>query len=123
MAVFVLVAIFYERPVEQEKRRAPYLPPENFVGKAKKGKQLFELNCVKCHGSDMKGTEQGPPLMHPYYRPDHHGDITIYLAVYQGVVQHHWQFGNMPAMKHLSAEEAGHLLVYIRAEQKAAGLF
>jgi len=122
LIIFMLVAIFYERPAVKGKR-AVYLPAENFIGRAEAGKPLFQQHCVRCHGGQLEGTDIGPSLLHPYYKPDHHGDITVYLAVYQGVIQHHWQFGNMPAMKHLSAEDAGHLLKFIRQQQRKAGLF
>ena len=122
LVVFVLVAIFYERPAVKGKR-AVYLPAEGFVGNAAAGQQVFQEHCVGCHGSQLEGSAEGPSLLHPYYKPEHHGDISVYLAVYQGVQQHHWQFGNMPAQKQLTPEDAGHLLSYIRAEQKRAGLF
>jgi len=122
LLVFILVAIFYERPVDSSKRAA-YLPAEGFVGNEDIGQPLFQQHCSACHGQQLEGSATGPSLLHPYYKPDHHGDLSIYLAVYQGVVQHHWQFGNMPAQKQLSAEDAGHLLRYIRSEQKKAGLF
>jgi len=123
LIVFVLLAVFYQRPDSTKQQRADYLPDEGFVAKRETGQFLFNQNCISCHGKALEGTNSGPPLIHAYYKPEHHGDLSIYLAVYQGVTQHHWQFGNMPAMKHLSAEDAGHLLVFIREEQKRAGLF
>jgi len=121
LIIFVLVAVFYERPVTQGKRAA-YLPVEGFVADEIMGKQLFQQHCVRCHGQRLEGSSSGPSLLHPYYKPEHHGDLSIYLAIYQGVRQHHWQFGNMPAFKNLTAEDAGHLLRYIRSEQVIAGL-
>ena len=38
------------------------------------GKQTFEENCASCHGNSGYGTKKGPPLMHAYYKPSHHGD-------------------------------------------------
>jgi len=122
LVLFILLAVFYERP-EKIAKKAEYLPDKSFVGNIKQGSRLFSEHCVSCHGVDLNGSTQGPPLVHAYYRPDHHSDLAFYLAVYQGVVQHHWHFGNMPAMKHLTPEDAGHLLSYIRNEQKKAGLF
>jgi len=122
LVIFALLAIFYERPVVKGKRAA-YLPAEGFVGNEVTGQRLFQQHCIACHGQQLEGSEKGPSLLHPYYKPDHHGDIAVYMAVSQGVIQHHWQFGNMPAQKQLTPEDAGHLLSYIRAEQKRAGLF
>ena len=122
LVVFGLLAVFYERPAVTGKRAA-YLPAEGFVGDVTTGQRIFKQHCTTCHGQQLEGSDKGPSLLHPYYKPDHHGDISIYMAVYQGVHQHHWQFGNMPAQKQLTAEDAGHLLRYIRSEQKRAGLF
>lgn len=122
MIVFILIAVFYERP-ETSIKRASYLPEKGFVGNVVQGRSLFNKNCIQCHGQTLKGTAQGPSLLHPYYHPSHHADLTIYLAVYRGVQQHHWQFGDMPAFKNLSAESAAHLLVYIRQQQQQNGLF
>ena len=123
LVVFILLAILYERPGINANKRADYLPAKGFVGVVLKGSKLFSENCIQCHGISLQGTQKGPPLIHSYYRPEHHGDLAIYLAVYRGVSQHHWQFGDMPAMKQLTPEDAGHLLLFIRTEQKKAGLF
>lgn len=122
LVAFLMVAILYERPTEKG-NRAKHLPASDFVGVLETGRQLFNKNCISCHGQALQGTNKGPSLLHAYYKPDHHGDLSVYLAVYQGVQQHHWQFGNMPPMKHLSPEDAGHLLKYIRQQQRKAGLF
>jgi mono/diheme cytochrome c family protein len=45
-----------------------------------KGQMLFEKNCSSCHGVDLNGSDKGPPLLHPYYIPSHHGDASFYNA-------------------------------------------
>jgi len=121
LVIFLLLAVFYQRP--DNSKRAPYLPAKDFVPDASTGEQLFSVNCIQCHGKRLEGGANGPPLIHAYYHPDHHADLTFYLAVYQGVHQHHWQFGNMPAMKQLTPDDAGHILRFIRQKQQEAGLF
>lgn len=122
LLVFILLAIFYQRPTVIAKRAA-YLPQQGFIGNANIGRGLFKQHCIQCHGNALEGTELGPSLLHAYYHPDHHADVAFYLAVFRGVQQHHWQFGDMPAFKNLSAESADHLLKYIRQQQRQNGLF
>ena len=122
LIIFIITALLYERP-ESQNNKLNYLPPVDFVGVIDKGRRLFDDNCAVCHGKKLNGSDKGPPLIHPYYRPKHHGDIAVYMAVKNGVVQHHWQFGNMPPVDEIKPEQAGHILVYIRSEQRKAGLF
>jgi len=119
---FIAIAILYERPVAV-KKRAAYLPEESVVGNKEKGRELFGMYCVQCHGMSLDGTDKGPSLLHAYYKPDHHGDLSIYLAVYQGVQQHHWYFGNMPAVTELRPEQVTHIIKYIRDKQRESGLY
>lgn len=91
-------------------------------GDPARGEELFANNCAQCHGGQLQGTELGPPLVHEYYVPSHHGDVAFQAAVQQGVQQHHWEFGPMPAMPALSAEDVGDIVAFVRAEQRAAGL-
>lgn len=121
LLVFILVAVFYQRP--DNVKRAGYLPPENFMADITAGQRLFQVHCINCHGDKLQGTEYGPSLLHAYYHPTHHADVAFYLAVSQGVQQHHWQFGNMPAMTMLNPEDAAHLVLYVRQQQRAAGLY
>lgn len=86
------------------------------------GKALFLAECARCHGTDLKGTHQGPPLLHPYYRPDHHADLAFFMAIANGVRQHHWHFGDMPPVPTISREQAGSIVAYIRQMQREAGL-
>ena len=86
------------------------------------GKRLFEQHCASCHGSDLKGTHQGPPFLHPVYEPSHHGDASFQAAAKFGVRAHHWKFGDMPAVAGLSADDVAHITAHVRQQQRAAGI-
>ena len=99
------------------------MPGKGFFASTARGKALFAKNCAECHGADARGTPKGPPLLHPYYKPDHHSDYAFYAAIETGTRQHHWQFGDMPPVPKLGPDEAGHIIAYLRAEQRKVGLF
>ena len=89
---------------------------------AKAGMVAFEANCAQCHGKNGSGTDKGPPLIHPVYHPGHHGDAAFVLAAKQGVRQHHWRFGNMPAQTQVTDEEIAAIVRYVREVQAAKGI-
>lgn len=99
-----------------------FLPPTGFVADSDQGQQLFDKNCSRCHGLAGKGTDQGPPLVHTIYEPNHHGDMAFYMAVNRGVRHHHWDFGDMPPLSGVSASDVGHIIAYIRLLQRRAGI-
>ncbi len=99
-----------------------FLPPAGFVADASKGKALFDKFCSRCHGAGAKGTDQGPPLVHRIYEPNHHGDMAFYMAAKNGVRHHHWNFGDMPRVEGITASEVGHIIAYIRRQQRLAGI-
>ena len=72
-------------------------PPTASVASASRGEQLFNQTCAACHGVRGTGTQIGPPLVNKIYEPGHHSDAAFLLAVRNGSIQHHWNFGNMPA--------------------------
>lgn len=86
------------------------------------GKVLFAASCKSCHGNEALGTKRGPPLIHKIYEPGHHADYSFYRAVATGVRSHHWRFGNMPAIPGVSPEDVGHIVAYVRQEQRLAGI-
>ncbi len=88
-----------------------------------RGKKSFDANCAQCHGSNGTGTQSGPPLIHDIYNPGHHGDEAFFRAAKQGVPQHHWSFGNMPARPGVSDEELAAIVTYIREMQEENGIF
>ena len=86
------------------------------------GRALFGQACAACHGAELEGTERGPPLIHPYYRPGHHDDAAFVRAVRLGVIAHHWTFGDMPPVEGLSGEQIAAIVAWVRERQRAAGI-
>ena len=87
-----------------------------------RGERLYDETCAVCHGSDLEGSETGPPFLSPIYAPNHHPDEAFYAAVAEGVQPHHWDFGAMPAQPSVSPDEVEAIVAFIRAEQEAAGI-
>jgi len=94
------------------------LPPELQVGQAK-----FTAHCSACHGPQGMGTQQGPPLVHKIYEPNHHGDAAFQRAASSGVKAHHWEFGNMPKIDAVTSTDVDEIIRYIRWQQRQAGIF
>ena len=92
-------------------------PPEVAQGKA-----LFEQNCSLCHGPAGDGTDQGPPLVHIIYEPNHHGDAAFILAARNGVRAHHWRFGDMPPLPDVTDVMVQEIVGYIRWLQRQVGI-
>lgn len=86
------------------------------------GERLFNTNCARCHGMQGRGTDQGPPLMHQIYRPAHHSDMSFQMAVAKGSQQHHWNFGNMPPVAGVTAQNTADIIAYVRQEQRKVGI-
>ena len=89
---------------------------------ARRGQALFQGTCADCHGGKAQGTEQGPPLIHDYYKPSHHGDAAFHRAVRQGVTAHHWHFGDMPPQPGFDQRDVAALVAYVRTLQRANGV-
>ena len=94
------------------------VPAELQAGEAK-----FNANCAVCHGRQGVGTQQGPPLVHKIYEPNHHGDPAFQRAAANGVQAHHWQFGNMPKIDAVTPGDVEEITKYIRWLQRQAGIF
>ena len=86
------------------------------------GERLFDANCARCHGPRGSGTDQGPPLVHIIYEPNHHADVAFQMAAMQGVRAHHWRFGDMPPVPGVNAEDVEKVTTYIRWLQREAGI-
>lgn len=100
------------------------LPPPGFKGDLTEGKALYKAHCARCHGETARGTPKyGPPLINKIYEPSHHADLAFYQAVRNGVVQHHWSYGNMPAIDGVQPKEVAHIIAFVREEQRKAGIF
>jgi mono/diheme cytochrome c family protein len=88
-----------------------------------KGQKLYESSCASCHGRELTGTEKGPPLLHGFYKPSHHGDPSFYRAALQGVKAHHWGFGDMPPVPGMTEVKVKSIVSYIRFYQQQKKLF
>lgn len=88
-----------------------------------RGQLLYEKYCSGCHGTGLDGSDQGPPLVHPYYKPSHHDDGTFYRAVLEGVRQHHWNFGDMPPVSAMTPGKTEQVIAFIRYYQQQQGLY
>ena len=88
-----------------------------------KGQVLFEQYCSSCHGTDLNGSDKGPPLLHPYYKPSHHGDEAFYRAALKGVRAHHWNFGDMPAVIGMTTKKMDSIVPYVRYFQQQKKLY
>ena len=106
-----------ERPHQQLTVVVPTLSPEAAAGEA-----VFSASCAVCHGKNAAGTDKGPPLIDPIYRPAHHGDFSFVRAVTLGVPQHHWLFGALPAQPQVPREQIDQIVTYIREIQRANGI-
>ena len=88
-----------------------------------RGQLLYEKYCSSCHGLELDGTDTGPPLVHPFYKPSHHGDKAFYRAALQGVRQHHWNFGDMMPVAGMTPGKMDKVLPYIRYYQQQKALY
>ncbi|MFQ5755902.1 MAG: c-type cytochrome [Acidiferrobacterales bacterium] len=122
LALTPLILAGCEAPDSGKVREGLRSPRPDFVADARRGQELFGGACVKCHGDGARGTKQGPPLTDMIYRRAHHADITFYMAVNYGVAPHHWRFGRMPPVEGLTPQDVGHIIAYVRQEQRAAGI-
>lgn len=112
------LAAGYLPSVNAQKTPLPPVPFEYGLGHTG-----FTQNCAGCHGGNLEGSQSGPPLLHGYYHPGHHSDVAFYRAITRGVQQHHWNFGNMPAVETLSPNEAEAIIRFIRWAQQEMGLY
>ena len=88
-----------------------------------KGQVLYEMNCSSCHGENLNGSDKGPPLLHAFYKPSHHGDGAFYRAALKGVRAHHWDFGDMPPVKGMTEKKLKNIVPYIRYFQQQKKIY
>jgi len=87
------------------------------------GKMNYDAYCAECHGVDTAGTNKGPTFLHRIYHPGHHGDRAFFIAPKQGAKAHHWPFGDMEPVDGVTDAQLQKILEYVRAMQKANGIF
>lgn len=85
------------------------------------GADLFEANCARCHGSDVRGTELGPSLLSEVYEPNHHADAAFLIAVQRGSPAHHWRFGAMLPVEGLTPDDVSAIVAFVRETQRTEG--
>ncbi len=86
------------------------------------GQRAYDATCATCHGTYGVGTDKGPSFLNTIYNPGHHPDEAFSRAVRNGVRQHHWRFGDMPAQPSVSEEEIKQIVRYVREVQQANGI-
>ena len=121
IAGFGVLVTLTKRP--EPPRQAAQPPVSENMAQISRGKSLFSRNCMRCHGPEAKGTRIGPPLVHKYYEPSHHGDAAFFMAVTRGVKSHHWKFGDMAPVPGVAPEEVALIVHYVRWLQRKAGIF
>lgn len=92
------------------------------AGATSAGAELYAQSCASCHGSDLRGTDEGPPHLSQVYAPDHHPDASFRAAITQGSPAHHWEFGDMPPVDGLSDEAIDLIIAHVREQQATHGL-
>ncbi len=89
---------------------------------ASEGRDLFNSNCIACHGKNASGSDNGPPLIYSFYKPAHHADGAFVNAALKGVRAHHWKFGNMPPVEGMTTQKVLKIVRYVRELQRANGI-
>ncbi len=118
-AVISLFLVLKEKPTPP--KVAVALP--EFSGPARRGREIFNRACAKCHGINAGGGAKAPSLISKAYAPMSHADGAVYLAVTKGVRQHHWNLGNMPPLPEIKPDEIKDLTSFIRETQRANGIY
>ena len=116
---FLLYLILGRVYAETEKNVTP--PKVPFIHSL--GMKKYHTHCASCHGQWGNGSDKGPPLMHPFYIPSHHGDEAFYRAALKGIFAHHWKFGDMPPVPGITKEDMDKIIPFIRWMQQDKGLF
>jgi hypothetical protein len=93
------------------------VPPSHLAGK-----KLFEDNCSQCHGQWAEGSDNGPTLVHDYYKPSHHADYAFYQAAQYGVRAHHWSFGDMQPVATVTRGDMDLIIPFVRWWQRENGI-
>lgn len=110
-------------PVSYTQDTETATPPEGLPFKYGRGYELFQNNCAECHGANLDGTDQGPPLLHGYYKPGHHSDVAFFRAIEHGSPQHHWNFGDMKPVDGVDEKQAQAIVDFVRWYQQETGLY
>lgn len=88
---------------------------------AVQGEAIYQQSCASCHGSDLRGTDEGPSHLSKVYEPGHHPDAAFRSAIENGARAHHWGFGDMAPVSGLDDDEIEAVIAYIRHQQEEHG--
>lgn len=97
-------------------------PPESVPERHQAGMKTFQANCAQCHGQWANGSDNGPTLVHDYYKPSHHADVAFYRAAQFGVRAHHWTFGDMPSIPGVTRDDMDQIIPFLRWWQRENGI-
>ncbi len=122
LGVVVVAAGWWWWSRQQEAPLVEVTLPRQLSPLAQRGKAVFEAQCASCHGATAGGSDRGPPLVHPIYRPAHHADFAFATAIRLGVRQHHWFFGDMPPQPEVADDDIPAVIAYLRELQRANGV-
>lgn len=126
LAAYLLVQPLFLEPSSSDAPGKPLVQVKvpTLSAASQQGERLFNENCASCHGKNAAGQNGvAPPLVHIIYEPNHHGDMAFQLAAKRGVRQHHWYFGNMPAVPSVTQQDVSKITAYVRELQRANGIF
>ena len=87
------------------------------------GLMKYGAYCASCHGKTGGGSDKGPTFIHRVYHPGHHGDGAFMVAPKRGAPAHHWKFGDMKPVAGVTDARLELIVAYVRAVQRANGLF
>ena len=87
------------------------------------GKLNYDVYCASCHGKTAGGSDKGPTFISRIYHPGHHGDQSFVIASKRGARAHHWPFGDMKPVPGVTDQQLSLIVEYVRAVQRANGLF
>lgn len=107
----------------EQVRTRNFLPAADYRPDIDQGQVQYQEICARCHGVDLHGSGEGPPLLDQTYAPSHHADLSFYHAVKNGVRQHHWQFGDMPLLTGITPEQVSDIVTFVRQRQQLAGIY
>jgi len=116
---FVFILVFSVVGSDKNKDSFVDIKVPELSDAARHGRTVLNGTCAACHGKDASGTDKGPPLIHPVYRPSHHADGAIHLAIANGVRQHHWNYGAMPPQPDIDKADIPAIIAFIREVQRA----
>jgi Cytochrome c, mono- and diheme variants len=91
--------------------------PARLDENSRMGALLYARACTDCHGSELSGSDHGPPLLGEPYRQM--SDEAIVAAIENGVPASRHAFGAMPATPGLSPQDTRSIVAYVRAVQRS----